>query len=252
MIVTVQGLKIYYEAAGEGAPVVLLHGWGVDSGNLRPLLKEIKDKLPRRVYALDFPGFGYSEQPPRSWDVGDYSRFLEEFLDALHLEKVDLIGHSFGGRVAIKLTSDTGKRVGRLVLIDSAGIRPKRKAGYHLKVSLAKTLRRITQAAPGLAKAVGLDRMVANQGSEDYRRAGAMRATFVKVVNEDLTGCLDAIGCPTLLIWGEKDESTPLTDGRLMNARISGSRLEVIPGAGHFPYLEKPKAVASALIPFLS
>ena len=251
MILTIQGLKIYYEAAGEGEPVLLLHGWGADASSLRPVLKRIREDLAARAIALDFPGFGFSDHPAEAWDVSRYAAFLEDFLDSLGIGRVSLVAHSFGGRVAIKFAAACPDRLDRLVLVDSAGIRPQRKIGWYLKVGTAKTLRFLREKAPGAARLLQLDRLAARQGSEDYRRAGDMSATFSRVVNEDLRGLLPNIRCRTLLIWGDLDDATPLSDARLMQQSITGARLEVIPGAGHFSYADHFSEFSRILIPFL-
>ncbi len=111
MILTTQGLKIYYEAIGEGRPVLILHGWGASSATMRPLLKQVRDSLPARAIALDFPGFGFSDRPPGAWGVGDYRAFLETFMDGLGIQAADIIAHSFGGRVAIRLAAECPERV---------------------------------------------------------------------------------------------------------------------------------------------
>ncbi len=137
------------------------------------------------------------------------------------------------------------------MLVDSGGIRPKRTAQYHLKVSIAKAVKFLFKAVPGPARALRLDRLAARQASEDYRQAGEMRGTLVKVVNEDLQTWMPAIQAPTLLVWGELDEATPASDGRRMHELIQGSRLEVIPGAGHFAFLDHFEEFNRILIPFL-
>ena len=252
MITHIDGLKTYYEASGEGRPVVLLHGWGSDSSSLRPVLNLLRQQLPVRACALDFPGFGYSDGPAQPWDVSAYARFLLGFLDDQGFDQVDLVAHSFGGRVAIKLAAGSPGRVRRLVLVDSAGIRPRRTLGYRLRVTLAKALKRLRQASPRLAHALRLDRLAARQGSSDYQRSGSLRQTFIKVVNEDLSDLLPAISCPTLLVWGERDDSTPLSDGRLMQRLIPCARLEVLAGAGHYSYAERFPEFSKLLVNFLS
>ncbi|HEY3343448.1 MAG TPA: alpha/beta hydrolase [Anaerolineaceae bacterium] len=251
MVITVNGMKIYYEAAGDGEPVLLLHGWGADASSLRPVLKLVRESLPARAIALDFPGFGFSDHPSEAWDVGRYETFLEDFLAALRLQRVTLIAHSFGGRVAIKFAARCPERIERLVLVDSAGIRPPRTLYWYVRVGLAKIVKYAYRWAPGLAKLLHLERLAARQGSADYRSAGEMRQTFVKVVNEDLRDDLPSIHCPTLLVWGERDESTPLTDAEIMHAVIAGSRLEVLRGAGHFSYADAFPEFSRILIPFL-
>ncbi len=251
MITHINGLKVYFEAAGEGHPVVLLHGWGADSSSLRPVLNLLRQELPVRGCALDFPGFGYSDCPQEAWDVSAYTRFLQAFLDDQGYDRVDIIAHSFGGRVAIKLAANLPERVTRLVLVDSAGIRPPRTRKYHFKVFLAKTMKKINQAAPGVAHLLRLDQLAARQGSSDYQRAGPLRQTFVKVVNEDLRAFLPKLRCPVLLVWGERDDSTPLSDGQLMQRLIPNARLEVLPGAGHFSYAERFPEFSKLLVAFL-
>lgn len=251
MITYVNGLKIYFEAAGEGRPVVLLHGWGADASTMRPILTLLRDQVPARAIAMDFPGFGFSDTPNQAWDVSDYTRLLEGFLDTQGLACVDIVAHSFGGRVAIKLASTHPERVERLVLVDSAGIRPKRTMIYFLRVALAKLIKFAFKTVPGLARALKLDRLASRQGSSDYQHAGELRQTFVKVVNEDLQAYLPGIKCPVLLVWGERDDSTPLADGQRMQALIPGARLEVIPGAGHFSYAERFPEFSRLLLPFL-
>jgi pimeloyl-ACP methyl ester carboxylesterase len=251
MVIYINGMKAYYEAAGEGTPVVLLHGWGADSSSLRAVLKLVRDNLPSRAVAPDFPGFGFSDLPPQAWDVDAYTTWLEEFLAGLGLEQIDLIGHSFGGRVAIKFAVRHPDKVRRLVLVDSAGILPKRGFSYHFKVRVAKTLKFCLQHAPALSKFLRLDRLAASRGSQDYQKAGPLRQTLVKVVNEDLTGLLPKIQPQTLLIWGERDEETPLSDGQLMQRLIPSARLVVIPAAGHFSFVERFQPFSQALIPFL-
>ncbi len=247
MKITVDGLSIYYEVQGKGTPVVLLHGWGVDSSSLRPLSSLLKNAAGARVFSLDLPGFGYSDPPPQDWDVGDYVHFLESFLASQELENVSLLGHSFGGRIAIKFAALRPDQVNKLILVDSAGIKPKRKASYYYKVGLAKVIKFLRKTFPALQNSQLLPRL----GSADYLRAGALRGTFVKVVNEDLRVYLPAIRCPTLLMWGENDLETPLADARIMQGLIVGAQLEVIPGAGHFPFQDNFAAFERILPAFL-
>jgi pimeloyl-ACP methyl ester carboxylesterase len=246
--VVVDGLSIYYEAQGKGQPVVLLHGWGVDSSNLRRVSSLLKNAAGARVYSVDLPGFGYSDPPPQDWDISAYVQFLADFLASQELGNVSLLGHSFGGRIAIKYTAEHPGRVEKLVLVDGAGIKPKRKASYYYKVGLAKLVKNLRKAFPALQNS----RLLPQMGSADYQKAGALRGTFVKVVNEDLRPYLPAIRCPTLLIWGEKDQDTPLADARIMQGLIVGAQLEIIPGAGHFSFQDNFAAFERVLPSFMN
>ncbi|HEX9924538.1 MAG TPA: alpha/beta fold hydrolase, partial [Anaerolineae bacterium] len=149
MFLDIKRLKVYYEVVGSGRPVLLLHGWGVDSQSIRPIAQYVNTSLAARAYALDFPGFGLSDTPQTAWGVNDYVQVVVELLDQLHLDTVDLIAHSFGGRVALKLAAQAPQRVNRLVLAGCAGIRPDRTAGYYVKVATAKATRRVTRLLPG-------------------------------------------------------------------------------------------------------
>jgi pimeloyl-ACP methyl ester carboxylesterase len=245
--INVNGLSTYYEVQGKGRPVVLLHGWAADSGSLRAISTLLKNASKSKVYAIDLPGFGYSDTPPEDWDVVAYADFLGAFLQCMDLEKVSLLGHSFGGRIAIKFTAQHPGRVERLVLVDSAGIKPKRKAAYYYRVGLAKILKFARKIFPALQNS----KLNPNLGSADYQKAGALRGTMVKVVNEDLRPFLPLIQQPTLLIWGKNDQETPLADAFVMKELIPNSSLEIIQNAGHFCFLDNFAAFQTILLGFL-
>lgn len=251
MKILIHSLSAYYEVQGKGAPILLLHGWGVDSGSLRPVSTLLKDQTESRIYSLDFPGFGYSDPPPAAWCVQDYVDFLLGFMDELQIERATLLGHSFGGRVAIKLAAQCPQRVDRLVLVDSAGIKPPRTAGYYFKVAAAKTLKFVARAVPPVQRNALFKKTQSRLGSSDYQKAGALRGTFVRVVNEDLRDCLPLIHVPTLLVWGAKDRETPLSDAYIMRDAIPGARLEVIQNAEHFSYLDDFTSFSALLLNFL-
>ena len=190
-----------------------------------------------QVYALDLPGFGTSQMPPIAWDTSDYARFVTAFLEKFRIPKVHLIGHSFGGRISIILSAEHPEKVDKLILVDSAGIKPPRTTKYYFRVSIAKVgklLRRCGKYGNYLANVVSQ-----RTGSKDYREAGDMRATLVKVVNQDLRALLPRIAASTLLIWGEDDKDTPVSFGRIMEKEIPDAGLVVLKEAGHFSYLDQ-------------
>jgi len=238
MEIAVQGLKTAYDETGEGAPLLLLHGWGVERSVFAPLQQYFSQHM--RVYSFDFPGFGASAEPPAVWGVADYADFTQAFCQAVGLGNPCLLGHSFGGRVAIHLAS---RGFGaKLVLTDAAGLRPKRSLAYYLRVYSYKAAKKVLYL-PGLRRwrEQALSLWLKCNPSSDYARAqGIMRAIFVKVVNEDLAALLPRIQQSTLLMWGEKDRETPLADGQRMEKLIPGAGLVVCKGAGHYPFLEQP------------
>jgi len=248
-----QGLSTYYETQGDGNAIILLHGWGADSNTMRPLLKYLKNNTQKlKVISMDFPGFGLSDLPPTPWGIDDYVQHLLSFMEELGIPTAILLGHSFGGRVAIKFAALNPDRVKKLILVDSAGIIPKRGINYYSKVFIAKTIKHIKIALQKIGVNMSSVKKVgSNLGSEDYKQAGKMRGTFVKVVNQDLKEFMPMIKSQTLLIWGDKDESTPLQDAYCMNTLIPNSSLFVIEGAGHFSFLDNFDAFTKALLPFL-
>jgi pimeloyl-ACP methyl ester carboxylesterase len=226
-----------YIRHGTGPPVLLLHGWGLRGDLWQRVMDGLEDNFD--LIAPDFPGFGATEAPPAPWGVSDYMNWIIALLDELGIQRASVIGHSFGGRVAIKLAALHPERVEKLVLTDAAGIRPRRTLAYHLRVRVFKATRWLSRPslAPEPLRAWAAAR-VASQGSADYQAAsGTVRGSFVRVVNEDLRQYLPRIQAPTLLIWGERDEDTPLSDGQLMEKLIPDAGLVIFPDTGHMAYL---------------
>lgn len=239
MFIELQGLKVFYEFAGEGDTVILMHGWGGQVDSFKPVFDYLSKRY--KVYAFDFPGFGRSDLPLKVWGIKEYGKFVMQFFESVHIEKANIIAHSFGGRVAIWLAANFPEMVKKLVLIDSAGIKPKRTLKHHIKVTIAKTGKRIFPLSIfgkyGERLLNSLYRLV---GSKDYQQqTGVMRSTLVKVVNEDLRGFLPKIVAPTLLIWGENDKDVPVSYAKIMEKEINNAGLVIFKGAGHFSYLDK-------------
>lgn len=251
MEIHVDGLKVNYTDEGQGSPALLLHGWGGSIQTMLPVLNVLKDKM--RVVALDLPGFGRSDSPKESWNSYDYAEFVLKFIEKLDMTKIVLFGHSHGGRIAIILSGMHEELVSKLILIDSAGIIPKRSIKYYFKVYSFKLLKTMyTTFMKEDTKEKKLEKFYKKFGSEDYKASeGVMRQTMVKVINDNLVGLLPAIKAPTLLIWGENDEDTPLYMGRMMESKIKDSGLIVLKGAGHYSYVdcfEQFKAVITVFL----
>lgn len=235
---------------GEGRPVVLLHGWGSSAESLSPVAKALEDRF--RVYALDLPGFGWTPSAATTWGTWEYASYVEAFMDRVGIPAADLIGHSFGGRIALVLAAQRSDRVRRLVLVASAGIRPRRGLLHRVKVGAVKLAKRLFSLPVwGRAGERVIAELYGRIGSRDYRNAGSMRATLVKVVAEDLRGILSAIRAPTLIIWGDRDQEVPLSSMQIMARGIQGSQLEVFEGAGHFPFIDSPDRFSRVVRGFL-
>jgi len=225
-----------------------MHGWGANLESVAPIVDALQPRA--QALALDMPGFGRSSPPPSRWSSIDYARFVKSFLAAQGIDELDLIGHSFGGRVAICLAANPEPvRIGRLILVDAAGIRPRRRASYYLKVGLAKGGRLAGLfGAPGRHLQQRLRRRLA---STDYLNASeAMRETFRAVIAEDLEQRLDEINVPTLLIWGSRDQDTPMWMARRMEEKIHNAGLVTLEG-GHFSYADQPQRFSQIINHFL-
>lgn len=246
MNIIVDGLNIEYKITGNGKDtVVILQGWGTDLSMYDIIANALDEKY--RIVQFDFPGFGKSDEPKRAWSVDDYSDFFCRFMQEINVEKASLIAHSYGGRVVIKLATrdNIPFEITNIVLIDSAGVMPKRTMRQRFSIYKYKVLKNIFNI--GLIEFLFpeiVEDWRNRQGSSDYRNATpVMRQCLVMAVNEDLTHLLPKIKQDTLLIWGENDTATPLSDAKIMEASISNSGLCVIEGAGHFSYIEKPARV---------
>lgn len=245
----IKDLNIHYEVQGQGKAILLLHGWGCNTTYYAHLMNILSQK--HKVIALDFPGFGQSEEPTTPWDVSEYTDFVLTFLQELEIKEISLIGHSFGGRVIIKLATLEQKmiKINRIVLIDPAGVKPKKTCKQKMKIYLYKAGKNFLML-PGIKQLYPdtLENLQQKNGSPDYRQASPMmRQILVKTVNEDLTPLLPFIKQSTLLVWGELDTATPLADGQLMEKLIVDSGLVVLKNGSHFAYLEQKEYVGAVL-----
>lgn len=243
------GLRVRIEVTGEGRPLILMHGWGCNHTTVRSIASTAAQT--HTVYNIDFPGFGDSQEPTDVWGVERYTRLVEELVAQEGLDSPVLIGHSFGGRVAILYSSRN--KVDKVVLVDAAGIKPKRSLKYYFKVYTFKAGKRFWEILLGKEKAQKrIDQMRAKRGSSDYAGASPMmRRILSKVVNEDLTDRLQMISAPTLLIWGENDTATPLADAKKMSRLIPDAGLVSFPGCGHYSFLDNPIQFRAVLSSFL-
>lgn len=253
----VGGVEIRAHDEGSGEAVLFLHGWGSEFSVFRPFLDSLAGRY--RAVALDMPGFGESEEPPSAWDVDGYADFVLQFLERKEIRRAIVIGHSFGGRVAIKLAAraggrDAGLEIPKMILVDAAGIRPKRSLPAQARQLVYKAVQNVLSAAPVKRLFPGApERWRRARASADYCNATPlMRDVLVKTVNEDLTPILPRIACPTLLVWGANDAATPIADAKIMEARIPGAGLVALPGAGHYSFLDQPYAFGRVLDSFLN
>ena len=251
MKVLVNNQLIEYKDEGLGRVLLLLHGWGTDLTTFNQLSSHLSKEF--RVIRFDFPGFGQSPEPDDSWLVEDYSRLTCDLLKKLKIERVyAIIGHSFGGRVIIKGVSQGYLNPEKVVLIGSAGIKPNNTLKKSVFKSIAK-VGKVTTSLPGINKLQPHLRkqLYTSAGSQDYLNAKQMQGTFAKVVDEDLLPFVPKIAQPTLLIWGENDTETPVSDAVKIDLSLASSDLKIIPNAGHFVYNDAYEKVVEYLDGFL-
>jgi pimeloyl-ACP methyl ester carboxylesterase len=246
--VTALGVRIRYISVGSGKPLLLLHGWGTSLDTFTAMAGDLGRFF--RVTSFDFPGHGGSDMPPATWSVDDFVELTLAVMAELGVERPSILGHSFGGRVAIKLAAEHPDALDRLVLVDAAGVPPARTLRRVLKRGASRTGNAAGRwlGRPGRAIRRGIVRRIA---STDYLNAGPLRDTFLAIVREDLRPSLPLIKAPTLLVWGESDEDTPVSDARTMAKAIPGADLLVLKNAGHFSYIDQYGRFRLAVMPFL-
>ena len=245
-------VKAEVTAGGAWEPVIILmHGWGCDHTTVASI-ENVALQSGYRDVNVDFQGFGKSEEPHDVWGVEDYTSAMEEFIDTLGIRNPVMLGHSFGGRVGI-LYASRHPEVKALILVDAAGIKPKRSFRYYCKVYTFKAVKRLMYLIYGRKKAEErLDVRRAKAGSSDYASASPMmRRILSRVVNEDLTDRLPLVKASTLLVWGENDTATPLKDAQVMERMIPDAGLVSFPGCGHYSFLDNPVQFAAVLRSFL-
>lgn len=239
MKIKVKNVLVNYIQYGEGKDILLLHGWGQNIEMMKMLGDNFSDRF--RITILDFPGFGFSEEPSESWNIKDYADMLEEFINELDIKKPIIMGHSFGGRVAIRYSAD--HVVEKIVLFGSPCVREDTE--LPLSVKILKGIKKL----PGMDK---IGEFAKNFiGSRDYKAASPiMRQTLVNVVNEDLSKYAKEIDCPTLLIWGENDLEAPVSDAKILESIMVDAALIVLPGT-HYAYIENLGQVVNILNNFI-
>ena len=251
MFIKLGNLKVHYKVAGQGSPLLLLHGWGCDADAVSKLQKHLAEQFI--TYAVDLPGFGLSTIPLEIWGSAEYANLIAQFIKETNIVNPVLIGHSMGGKIIINLVAHDLVNTKKIVLISSPGVRLPQAFKLKLRIYFFKVVKFLAKL-PLLKNIFGarLELYKKRFGSADYRNAsGQMRSILVKGVNEDVTALLSQIKVPTLILWGDQDDSTPLAIGEIMHKMIPGSRLKVFSGSGHFPFLDNYEKVVMELDGFL-
>ena len=236
MITTIRNKQINYRIVGEGQPFLLVHGWGGSIKSLEALAQLIAKT--HQAIILDLPGFGESDLPDENWGVEEYAQFLEEFVKSLGLKKIVYFGHSFGGSLGIYLSSQKDSLIEKLILCGSSYKRENKTS------KLAKFLRFLPFDIKKIIYRIFFPR-------SDLLKYPKLEKNFRKIIRQDLTSCLADIKIPTLILWGEKDQETPLALANELKNKISNSFLKLYPQSSHNLPLKNPELIIAEINKFI-
>ncbi len=244
--IEIDGIDVRYMIYGDkGRDVILLHGWGQNIEMMAYIAAFLKDHF--KVYVMDLPGFGQSQTPPYAYGIPEYSLWLRHFCDHFMISDPIIIAHSFGARIAFEYAYHYP--VHRMCLTGAAGLRPRRGLMWYIKTYTYKLGKKILSLGPFK---VYLKKLQDNMGSEDYKNAsGVMREILVKTVNYDVRELLGGIKTETLLVFGEKDEATPLWMGKEIERLMPDCALVIFEGDDHYAYFHQAQRFNLVLDAFL-
>ncbi len=247
MNLIVAGQRIHYEVVGESrgasgcGAVVYLHGWGGSSRSLTPLADELSSSV--QGYILDLPGFGRSQDPPSTWGVAEYAGCIKEFVtEAGLLQPISLVGHSFGGALALFMAAEYPELVDKLVVCAPSWHR------HTTMLTAPRRLSRILHRFP-LVRRVLYRALFPHS---DMMKRPSLESNFKKIIREDLTDAVRQITQPTLIIWGKDDSYVPVTDATLLHEYIPQSTLRIYPGMKHDLPLTQSTHIAESIRVFLT
>lgn len=226
--------------------LLFVHGWQSSAEVWNPFAQYFSE-MGFNTLTIDLPGFGKSQRVESDLDIQDYVDVVDGFVSKLGIDRLVLVGHSFGGAVSLKLASKHPKYLSKLVLVDSSGIRleSEKKKVTSLGAKILKPI-----FSPSFMQPLKR-RIYRSIGNEDYLDSGELKGTYLNVIGEDLSPLFSLIENPTLIIWGENDPDTPLWMAEQMSKDISNSTLEVLEDAGHFSFNDKPDEFKAKLSEFL-
>lgn len=232
------------------SPIIILHGWGL-SGNKYLETQKILEKERYKVYVPDLPGFGYVEMINNSMVLGDYVSYLKKFLEKENLEKVILVGHSFGGRVSVKFAAKYPEMVEKIILTGAPLLRPKLGIKKYIVSKIVVAFGFMKKYFP-LSVALLLRKFIYKFiGEYDYLKADKMKQTFVNIINEDLANIIRKITIPVLLIWGENDKLVSIEIAKKVQKMIKNSKLTIVENQGHALPYKNSKIFSNLIINFL-
>lgn len=236
---------LHFKIFGKGKSFVLfLHGWGGSTNSFLSVAKRLSET--HKVILIDFYGFGKSKFPDNALDTYEYAVQLYLFLKKKNMDNLNIVAHSFGGRVAIILASLFDIKVNKLVLVNSAGVLPRRSIKYKCKVLKYKIYKKLSNL-----KLISDDRL-SKFGSEEYKQLNTLQKfSYVKIVNQGLEYLMKNVKNNTLIVWGSEDKTTPLYMAYTIKKLIPNSSTYIYENSGHFSYLENHLNFCNLLLTYL-
>ena len=249
----VNGIQVCYRAVGQGPTILMLHGWGRGSVAYAQVMEGLAEK-GYQVIVPDLPGFGGTEPPKEAWGVDEYAQFAFQFSQKLGLAKFYLLGHSFGGQVAVKLATGHPELVQGLILYAAAVIRRRPKARTKAIQAIARAGNSMLSVSPFSVFKKPMRKVfyrLFGIGSASYSQ-GVMKEVREKIIRQDLSHLLPNVSLPALILWGDKDKSTPVEDAHLVKEKIPQASLIVFRGASHLIHQEVPEEFVYHVAKFCS
>jgi pimeloyl-ACP methyl ester carboxylesterase len=270
-LTSLHGNDVAYRRAGRGPVLLLLHGIAGSSETWVPAMRLLQRDYT--VIAPDFLGHGASAKPPGDYSLGNYAAGLRDFLDVLGIDRASVVGQSYGGGVALQFAYQFPERCERLALVDAGGLG--REVSWLLRLV---TLPGAEYVLPALFLAPVRDwgnsvlsflrtrGIRSDRATEMWRSFGSLtdpanRAAFVRTMRAVIEPGGQAVSAtdrlylaeemPTLIVWGDQDKIIPVNHAYQTHEAIPNSRLEIIPGVGHFPHVEEPYRFVEILVDFL-
>ncbi|MFC1647294.1 alpha/beta fold hydrolase [Patescibacteria group bacterium] len=238
----------YYFLPGspKEVPLVFLHGWNSESRFWFKSISKLAGK--QNIFFFDLPGFGKSQKPKKPFGLNDYTQILISAFKKIGIKKAILTGHSFGGAIALSMAVNNPNSIEKLILVASSGIRPQT-----IKKKTVRAIARLVHPLFVHKSMQGIRKNIYKKlKADDYlNTSGVMRKTYRRIINHDVTSVLKKIKHKTLIIWGERDEETPLEDAKVFKDNISDSEMVVLSAAGHFCFVDNPDKFISEVERFV-
>lgn len=230
--------------------VLFLHGWGSNKETFDQLMASLSKDY--RVIALDYPGFGQSQAPSDAWGIPEYAEFILTFLGKLECNPDVIVGHSMGGRIVVYLAGSGHLQDAKLILLGAAGFKESSKLKNQAFKAIAKGGKLATKPLSSRMQDKLKNKLYGAAGASDYLDSGAMKETFSKVIDLDLSDHASKITNQSLLVYGENDDQTPPEYGKRYNQLMTNSTLHILPEAGHYVYHDAPDQTIKLMQEFMA